>query len=65
MPMRITASNVEQIVDVTLDEEAPIGNVALNTEGQRSKELQEPAISAGTAGSIGTTVLTRSQEQKE
>ena len=64
MPMRITSSNVEEIVDVTVDREVPTGNVRLNTGVVASKEMQELAVSAGTAQSIGT-VLTRSQEQKE
>ena len=58
LPMRISSSNVEQIVDVTVDQQLAVG---LNSDEQRSKELQELAVSAGTAGSVGT-VLTRSQE---
>ena len=63
LPMRITSSNVEQLGDVTVEQEAQIRKVNLNTEERRPKELQELAVSAGTAASIGT-VLTRSQELK-
>ena len=61
VPMRITSSNVEQIVDVTIDQQAPI---PISSEVHGSKEGQELAFSAGTSPSIAT-VLTVSQEQKE
>ena len=64
VPMRITSSNVEQIVDVTIDQQAAI---PISSEVHGSKEGQELAFSAGTSPSIATigTVLTVSQEQKE